>query len=37
VSTIYGDEVSKIHPVWDSIRFFKLISRYKALPRRGEV
>jgi glycosyltransferase involved in cell wall biosynthesis len=34
VSTIYGDEVSKIHPVRDSIRFFKLIARYKALPTR---
>ena len=32
VSTIYGDEKSKIHPVRDSIRFFKLISRYKPLP-----
>ena len=36
VSTIYGEEKSKIHPVRDSIRFFKLISRYKPLPRRGE-
>jgi len=34
VSTIYGDERSKIHPVRDTIRFFKLISRYKALPKR---
>jgi glycosyltransferase involved in cell wall biosynthesis len=29
VSTIYGEEKSKIHPVRDTIRFFKLISRYK--------
>ena len=29
VSTIYGDEKSKIHPVRDTIRFFKLISRYR--------
>jgi glycosyltransferase involved in cell wall biosynthesis len=32
VSTIYGDERSKIHPVRDTIRFFQLISRYKPLP-----
>lgn len=32
VSTIYGEERSKIHPVRDTIRFFKLISRYKPLP-----
>jgi glycosyltransferase involved in cell wall biosynthesis len=36
VSTIYGEEKSKIHPVRDSIRFFQLISRYKALPKRGD-
>jgi glycosyltransferase involved in cell wall biosynthesis len=36
VSTIYGEEKSKIHPVRDTIRFFKLISRYKPLPKRGE-
>ena len=35
VSTIYGEETSKIHPVRDTIRFFKLVSRYKALPKRG--
>jgi glycosyltransferase involved in cell wall biosynthesis len=29
VSTIYGDEVSKIHPVRDTIRFFKLLKRLK--------
>jgi glycosyltransferase involved in cell wall biosynthesis len=34
VSTIYGEEKSKIHPVRDTIRFFKLISRYKPLPKR---
>ena len=34
ISTIYGDEKSKIHPVLDGIRFVKLILRYrgKALP-----
>ncbi len=29
VSTIYGDEKSKIHPVRDTLRFFKLLSRLK--------
>lgn len=28
VSTVYGDEVSSIHPVPDAIRFFKLMARY---------
>ncbi len=28
VSTVYGDEQSKIHPVRDGIRFLRLISRY---------
>jgi glycosyltransferase involved in cell wall biosynthesis len=32
VSTVYGEETSKIHPVRDTIRFFQLISRYKPLP-----
>jgi glycosyltransferase involved in cell wall biosynthesis len=30
VSTIYGDEVSKIHPVRDTIRFFQLLERIRA-------
>ena len=29
VSTVYGDEVSKIHPVRDTLRFFKLLKRLK--------
>ena len=29
VSTIYGDEVSKIHPVRDTLKFFKLLKRLK--------
>ena len=29
VSTIYGDEVSKIHPLRDTVRFFKLLKRLK--------
>jgi glycosyltransferase involved in cell wall biosynthesis len=29
VSTVYGDEKSKIHPVRDTIRFLKLVHRYR--------
>ena len=29
VSTVYGDEKSKIRPVRDTIRFFKLMGRYR--------
>lgn len=29
ISTVYSDEVSSIHPVRDSLRFFKLMRRYK--------
>lgn len=29
ISTIYSDEVSSIHPVRDTIRFFQLIRRYE--------
>ena len=29
ISTVYGDEVSKIRPVRDTVRFFKLLSRLK--------
>ena len=29
VSTVYGDEVSKIHPLRDTIRFFQLLHRLK--------
>jgi glycosyltransferase involved in cell wall biosynthesis len=28
ITTVYGDEVSKINPIRDGIRFFKLIARY---------
>jgi glycosyltransferase involved in cell wall biosynthesis len=31
ISTVYSDEVSKIHPVRDALRFFKLMRRYKAV------
>ncbi|MDP9004666.1 MAG: glycosyltransferase family 2 protein [Verrucomicrobiota bacterium] len=29
ISTVYSDEVSSIHPVRDTLRFFKLMRRYK--------
>ena len=32
VSTVYADEVSKIHPIRDTLRFFKLMSRYAGRP-----
>jgi glycosyltransferase involved in cell wall biosynthesis len=31
ITTVYSDEISSIHPVRDTIRFFKLIRRYKKL------
>src|SRR5438874_2718049 len=31
ISTVYSDEVSSIHPVRDTIRFFKLMRRYKKM------
>src|ERR1700752_3708439 len=30
ITTVYTDQVSKIHPARDSLRFFKLMRRYKA-------
>jgi glycosyltransferase involved in cell wall biosynthesis len=29
ISTVYSDEVSSIHPIRDTVRFFKLMRRYK--------
>jgi glycosyltransferase involved in cell wall biosynthesis len=29
ISTVYSDEVSKIHPVRDALRFFKMMRRYR--------
>ena len=29
ISTVYSDEVSKIHPLRDAIRFFNLMWRYR--------
>jgi len=31
ISTVYSDEVSSIHPVRDTLRFFKLMRQYKKL------
>ncbi len=31
ISTVYSDEVSSIHPVRDTLRFFKLMRRYQNL------
>jgi hypothetical protein len=36
VSTIYGDEKSKIHPVRDTIRFLQLMARYRQENRQLE-
>jgi hypothetical protein len=34
ISTVYSDEVSSINPVRDTLRFFKLMRRYKkSVPR----
>jgi hypothetical protein len=30
ITTVYTDQVSKIHPARNSLRFFKLMRRYKA-------
>jgi glycosyltransferase involved in cell wall biosynthesis len=32
ITTVYSDEVSSIHPVRDTIRFFKLMQRQKQAP-----
>ena len=31
ITTVYSDEVSSIHPVRDTLRFFKLMQRYRRL------
>jgi glycosyltransferase involved in cell wall biosynthesis len=31
ISTVYTDQVSKIHPARDAVRFFKLMQRYRKL------
>jgi glycosyltransferase involved in cell wall biosynthesis len=35
ITTVYSDQVSKIHPVRDAIRFFKLMWRYRKCGTRG--
>jgi hypothetical protein len=30
ITTVYTDQVSKIHPVRDTFRFFQLMRRYKS-------
>jgi len=37
ITTVYTDQVSKIHPVRDTIRFFKLMWRYRNTSRSGTV
>jgi len=32
ITTVYSDEVSKIHPLRDALRFLKLMWRYRKLP-----
>jgi hypothetical protein len=32
ITTVYCDEVSKIRPLRDAIRFFRLMRRYRKLP-----
>ncbi len=31
ITTVYSDEISSIHPIHDTIRFFKLLRRYGKL------
>jgi len=31
ITTVYSDEVSKIHPARDALRFFKLMRRYRKI------
>lgn len=35
IGAVYGSESSKIHPVYDTIRFFKLMARYRGKIRTG--
>ena len=37
VSTVYGEEVSKIHPVCDTLKFFRLLRRLKREARAAKV
>jgi hypothetical protein len=31
ITTVYSDQVSKIHPMRDALRFLKLMWRYRAI------
>ena len=35
ITTVYTDQVSKIHPVRDALRFFKMMWRYRNAAHRG--
>jgi glycosyltransferase involved in cell wall biosynthesis len=37
ITTVYTDQVSKIHPVRDTIRFFRLMWRYRNISRSSSV
>jgi glycosyltransferase involved in cell wall biosynthesis len=37
ISTVYSDQVSKIHPVRDALRFFKLMWRYRKAAVTGRI
>ncbi len=37
IRVIYQDEISKIHPCRDTLRFFLMIRRYRALERRRKI
>jgi len=37
ITTVYTDQVSKIHPVRDTVRFFKLMRRYRNISRSSSV
>jgi glycosyltransferase involved in cell wall biosynthesis len=37
ITTVYTDQVSKIHPLRDTIRFLKLMRRYRNISRSGSV
>ena len=36
VKVIYGDEKSKIHPVKDTIRFFRMLRKFRTRKRKGD-
>lgn len=36
IQTIYGDEKSKVNPVWDTLRFFRMLRRFQGIRARME-